>query len=298
MSLLLRSFGAALADVLRPRMLANMVWPLLVLGLAVGVPAVLFWDQASGGLLRWLSGLALVEAVQARWLAWQGGGGGQGLPLLEWLATLGGVLVSLMLAALLFMVALLCAVVLASAVLAPLVARDVARRCHPRLAQRGEATFRQSLMWSLGALARALLLLLLSLPLWWVPVLHLLVPPLVWGWLNARVMGFDVLSEWATRAELLALLRSERRSLFVMGVATSLLGAAPALVWISGLWFAALFVVLMPLAALIYMAVLVFTALWFSHYTLAVLARMRESVDGSMDDLLLIEKHVQPDTAN
>jgi hypothetical protein len=195
---------------------------------------------------------------------------------LQWLGALGGALVGLMLAVLLFTVALLCAVVLASAVLAPLVARDVAWRCHPRLARRGEATFWQSLMWSLGALARALLLLVLSLPLWWVPGVHFIVPPLIWGWLNARVMGFDVLSEWATRAELLAVLRSERRALLVMGVVTSLMGAAPALVWISGLWF---------------------TALWFSHYTLAVLGRMREPLDKSMDELPLMNERQLPHTA-
>ena len=58
-------------------------------------------------------------------------------------------------------------------------------------------------------------------------------------------------------------------------------GAAPAVVWASGLLFAAFFAVLMPLAAMIYMAVLVFTALWFAHYTLDELQLLRDK-NGSM----------------
>ena len=53
------------------------------------------------------------------------------------------------------------------------------------------------------------------------------------------------------------------------------MGAAPAVVWVSGVVFAALFVVLMPLAVVIYMAVLVFSALWFAHFGLACLQEMR-----------------------
>ena len=39
------------------------------------------------------------------------------------------------------------------------------------------------------------------MPLWFVPPLVLIVPPLIWGWLTYRVMGFDVLAEHASREE-------------------------------------------------------------------------------------------------
>ncbi|ARU04101.1 hypothetical protein CCO03_04895 [Comamonas serinivorans] len=268
MTRVLRSLRLALADLLRPRTWAYVVLPILLLGLLVGGVSVLFWDEASSGLLRWLSGWAMVEAVQHHMTRWFGHA--------AWLGDVGGVLVGLMLAMALYTVALLCAVVVASAVLAPLVARDVARRRFGGLARRGETTFWQSVVWSASALARAMLYLLISLPLWWVPGVHFIVPPLIWGWLNARVMGFDVLSDFATGLELRELLRTRRRDLVLMGVVTGLLGAAPAVVWASGLLFAAFFAVLMPLAAMIYMAVLVFTALWFAHYTLDELQLLRD----------------------
>ena len=40
-----------------------------------------------------------------------------------------------------------------------------------------------------------------SLPLWLIPPLVLVVPPLIWGWLTYRVFSFDVLSLHASRDE-------------------------------------------------------------------------------------------------
>ena len=171
--------------------------------------------------------------------------------------------------------AMLVLVVLASALLAPVVAGDVARRRFPVLARRGESTFVRSVAWSLGSLGKALLLLLVSLPFWVIPGVHMLAPPLIWGWLNSRVMSFDALAEFASPGELQQLLKAQRKLLLGMGVVAALLGAAPAVVWVSGIVFAALFVVLMPLAVIIYMAVLVFTALWFAHFGLACLQDLR-----------------------
>ena len=51
----------------------------------------------------------------------------------------------------------------------------------------------QSLAWSLGCTLVALVALVASLPLWLIPPLVLVVPPLIWGWLTYRVFSFDVL---------------------------------------------------------------------------------------------------------
>ena len=53
------------------------------------------------------------------------------------------------------------------------------------------------------------------------------------------------------------------------------LGAAPSIVWASGLLFAAAFFVLVPLAIWIYTLVFAFSALWFGHYCLDALAQLR-----------------------
>jgi hypothetical protein len=49
------------------------------------------------------------------------------------------------------------------------------------------------------------------------------------------------------------------------------LGAAPSIVWASGLLFAAAFFVLVPIAIWIYTLVFAFSALWFAHYCLDAL---------------------------
>jgi hypothetical protein len=109
--------------------------------------------------------------------------------------------------------------------------------------------------------------------------LILVLPPLIWGWLTYRVMAFDALSEHASREERREIFRRHRGWLLGIGVLTGYLGAAPSVVWASGALFAAAFVLLVPLAIWIYTLVFAFSSLWFAHYSLAALERLRaESV--------------------
>ena len=41
------------------------------------------------------------------------------------------------------------------------------------------------------------MLIVLSIPLWLIPPLVMVLPPLIWGWLTYRVFGYDVLAEHA-----------------------------------------------------------------------------------------------------
>ncbi len=100
--------------------------------------------------------------------------------------------------------------------------------------------------------------LVVSLPLWLVPPLILILPPLIWGWLTYRVMAFDALSEHASREERREVFRRHRGWLLGIGVLTGYLGAAPSLLWASGALFAAAFVILVPLAIWIYTLVFAF----------------------------------------
>jgi hypothetical protein len=72
--------------------------------------------------------------------------------------------------------------------------------------------------WSAACTAAALLALVLSIPLWFVPPLVLVLPPLIWGWLTCRVLAFDVLAQHATPAERRQVLRQQRWPLLAMGV--------------------------------------------------------------------------------
>ena len=142
-------------------------------------------------------------------------------------------------------------------------------------AQEGRLVHRQraARRWALTLLA--LIALVVSMPLWLIPPLVLILPPLIWGWLTYRVMSFDALAEHAEPRSATTLLRTHRLPLLGIGVLCGYLGAAPSIVWASGLLFAAGFFVLVPIAIWIYTLVFAFSALWFAHYCLDALAQLR-----------------------
>jgi hypothetical protein len=126
-----------------------------------------------------------------------------------------------------------------------------------------------------GATLLALVALVATLPLWLVPPLALVLPPLIWGWLTARVMTYDTLAEHASADERRLLATRHRWPLLAIGVIAGFLGAAPSLLWASGALSVVLAPVLIPLAVWIYTLVFAFAALWFAHYLLAALAALR-----------------------
>lgn len=164
---------------------------------------------------------------------------------------------------------------LVSFMMTPALLSWVASRRFPDLARKNGGGFLASLGWTLLSVLIAVFALLLTLPLWLVPPLAMLIPPVIWGWLTYRVLTFDVLAVHASRDERLAVTREHRLSLMCMGVVTGLMGAAPSLVWASGALFAAAFVVLVPIAVWLYTLVFAFSSLWFAHFALAALAELR-----------------------
>jgi Etoposide-induced protein 2.4 (EI24) len=156
----------------------------------------------------------------------------------------------------------------------------------------------------LWATVAALLALLVSIPLWFVPPLVLVLPPLIWGWLTYRVMTYDVLAEHASVDERRELARRHRTSLLGMGVLTGYLGAAPSIVWASGALAIVFAPVLVPVAVWIYTLVFAFASLWFAHFalqSLQALRREREPVeilpprrDGPRDAELIEDARVIP----
>jgi hypothetical protein len=133
-----------------------------------------------------------------------------------------------------------------------------------------------SVMHALGLTTIALLLTVASMPLWFFPLMILVLPPLIWGWLAYRLMVYDVLAEHASKWERRQLIKRHRSSLWLMGIITGYLGGAPSLLWASGLVFMALAPVFIPLAIWMYMLVFAFSALWFTHFALKALKDLRE----------------------
>jgi hypothetical protein len=152
----------------------------------------------------------------------------------------------------------------------------VAERRFGQLERKKGGSLLASLVWSLGSTLLALVALLVSIPLWLIPPLILILPPLIWGWLTYRVMSYDALVDHASAEERRELFRRHRASLLLIGVLSGYLGAAPSLLWASGAMFIAMAPLLVPVAIWLYTLVFAFSSLWFAHYCLAALEQMRK----------------------
>jgi len=252
----------AAAYCLHPRVIALSILPLLVMvAVALGT-GWMFWDAAVDGVFLWLEGWDLFARI-GDWL------GGMGLGSLR---TVIAPLIVVFVATPVIVVLTLMAV---AVLMSPALVRLVGERRFPALQRRQGASILASIGWSLGSTVLALIALVLTLPLWLVPPLVLLLPPLIWGWLAYRVLAFDALAEHATAEERRLVLRRHRLRLLAMGIVTGYLGGAPSIVWASGALFAAAFVLLVPVAIWIYTVVFAFSSLWFAHYCLAALQELR-----------------------
>ncbi|MES2422909.1 MAG: EI24 domain-containing protein [Pseudomonadota bacterium] len=256
------SFWRATAYCLHPRVIALSFLPLaLMAALALGL-GYFFWEPTTGWVREWLDASALLNTM----LAWL-----QGLGLGNLKTVLAPLVVIFAVTPLIVLLSLIVVAVLMTPTLVAMVAE---RRFSTLERKKGGSLF-ISVVWSLGSTLLALIALIVSMPLWLVPPLILILPPLIWGWLTYRVMAFDALADHASAEERRELLRRHRGALLGIGIVTGYLGAAPSIIWASGALFAAAFVILVPVAIWIYTLVFAFSSLWFSHYCLAALEKLR-----------------------
>jgi hypothetical protein len=288
MTQLLDSFWRAVAYCLHPRVIALSFLPLVIMvALSLGLGYFL-WDPAVDWVFLRLESWDLLKTVWA-WLQEVGAGN---------LKTVVAPLVVIFAVTPLVVVLSLLVV---AVLMAPALVAMVAERRFPRLERKRGGSLLASVLWSLGSTLLALVALVVSIPLWLIPPLILVLPPLIWGWLTYRVMTFDALADHASREERRQLVRRHRGWLLLIGVATGYLGAAPSVVWASGALFAMAFVLLIPIAIWIYTLVFAFSALWFSHYCLAALEQLRaEQAAGpgaAAPAVPVASGHVQPPSA-
>ena len=262
MNLMLNSFWRAAAYCLHPRVIALSFLPLVIMvGLALGL-GYFFWEP----VLEWVRvSLDSFGWMTTIWTWLQNNGMG----------SLKTVLVPLLVIFAITPVVVILSLILVAVLMTPAMVSLVAERRFPKLEHKKGASFAAMVGWSFSSTLLAVLAMLVSIPLWFIPPLILIVPPLIWGWLTYRVMSFDALAEHASSEERKALFKNHRGNLLVIGIISGYLGAAPSLVWASGALFAAAFVILVPVAIWIYTLVFGFASLWFSHYCLAALAQLR-----------------------
>lgn len=262
MNAVLDAFWRSVAYCLHPKVI---LWSFLPLALMVGVTAGLgyfYLDALLDTVQRMLESMDWLQMLWA-WLESMGVG------------KLKTVLVPLLVILVLTPVVVVACLLVVATLMAPMLVGLVGKRRFPELEKQGSGSYLLSAGWALVSTLAALLALIISLPLWLIPPLVLVLPPLIWGWLTYRVMAFDALSDYATRAERQVIFERHRWPLLAMGVFAGYLGAAPSLVWSFGFVAVALAPLLVPVSIWLYTLLFAFSSLWFTHYGLKALQDLR-----------------------
>lgn len=262
MTLVLDAFWRAFAYCLHPRVMLASLAPLFLMATGLGLLGYFFWEPAIDQVRM---GLENFELLHSAWALLERIGMG-GLK-----AVLAPMLVILVVTPVVVIGSLL----LVALVMTPALVRMVAARRFPHLVALQGASFWRSALWSVAVSLAALSACLLTLPLWLLPPVALVLPPLIWGWLTAKVMAFDALAEHASAQERRTILRQHAVPLLVIGVVCGYLGAAPSLIWSMGMMVIVWAPILLPLSVWLYTLVFAFASLWFVHYCLAALEALR-----------------------
>ena len=231
-----RSLAYAAANLLHPRMLWLMLWPVLA--------ALLFWSTVAFFLLGWI--VARLAAKLDQLL--------HGVSLItfdvsDWTLVAAKVIVYLGFIPLVYMTAL----VILSIFGMPAMVDHVAARSYPALERRRGGDTLGSAWNSVVALLGMLGLAVVTLPLWLFPPLWPLIPLLVMAWANQRLLRYDALAEHAAPEEARAVFAERRGALYLLGLLMALAAYVP----LVGFFVPAFF------------------ALGFIHYLLGALERRR-----------------------
>lgn len=237
------------ANLLHPRILWLMVWPMLVSLVVWLTVAVVLWARTARGLAevlgRWmqsafffvrfdLGDAALVAAHVALFLLF--------VPLVY-----------------------LTALFILSMFGMEKMVNHVAERSYPGLERRRGGNLGGSVANGVGSLLGMAALALASVPLWLVPPLWPLIPVAILGWANQRLLRYDALAEHADAGERATLFRALRGKLYLLGVLFALAAYVPVL----GLFAPVVF------------------GLAFIHYLLGSLLAFRErAADGAVSPSL------------
>ena len=263
MKLMIDTFWRSLVYCLHPRVILLSLLPLSVMVLFTGAMGYFFWESAVSQVRWFLESSGFINEIGA-WLDSAGLG-----PLKAAWAPLIVVVIATP------VIVVLCLLVV-SLTVSPAIVNLVSQRSFNKLERLHGASFWGVLLWSLGSAMLAVLAMLACVPLWLIPPLALVLPPLIWGWLTYRVVAFDVLAAHASRQELKILLARHRFELMIMGVMAGYLGAAPSLIWSVGLMTLVMAPILLPVSIWLYVLIFIFFTLWFAHYCLTALEQLRK----------------------
>ena len=221
-----RSLLYALANVLHPRMLWLMLWPMLVALAVWGTVALFAWGWLVLRLAAWLR-----QALDYA-LAW---------------SHVDFATAALVAANVLLFIAFVPLVYLTALLILSLFGMQqmvdyVARRAFPDLERRRGGGVAGSGWNSVLALLGMLLFAVLSIPLWLLPPLWPIIPLVILAWVNQRLLRYDALAEHADAGEMTRIFRSRRGALYVLGLLLALAAYVPLIGFFAPVLFGLAFI--------------------------------------------------------
>lgn len=214
------------ANLLHPRMLWLMVWPMLVSLVFWGAVAAAFWERLAAAL----------AALFQRWL--EPAAGFLHLDLGGATSLAAYVVLVLLLVPLVYLTALF---ILGAFGMQKMV-DHVASRSFPALERRRGGSVAGSVWNGVAALGGMALLFLVSLPLWLLPPLWPLIPLAIFAWGNQKLLRYDALAEHGDAAEMARLFRERRGALLTLGLLFALLAYVPFVGFIGPVLFGLAFI--------------------------------------------------------
>ncbi|MFZ9390059.1 MAG: EI24 domain-containing protein [Polynucleobacter sp.] len=264
MSDLIRSLGLALVGTMHPKMLWLSFRPFLIVSIFWGVVIWLIWSPALEMLRTFLTASIFTSWIQSG-LEYVGFDEAR-----AWIAPLFLVILLIPIIAISLLVFIAFSTV-------PAVVDSVAKqKAYEGIIRIKGGSFIGSFFYTLWSALICLALVMLTLPVWWIPPLFAILPPLLWGWLTMRLMAYDVLLDHATPEERNQLLEEHRWTLLGMGVVAGMIGAVPTFFWATSVLALVLFPFVSFVALWIYSLIFIFSALWFSHFLLHALKQLRQ----------------------
>jgi hypothetical protein len=261
---LIRSLGLALVGTMHPKMLWLSFRPFLIVSIFWGVVIWLIWSPALEMLRTFLTASIFTSWIQSG-LEYVGFDEAR-----AWIAPLFLVILLIPIIAISLLVFIAFSTV-------PAVVDSVAKqKAYEGIMRIKGGSFVGSFFYTLWSAFICLALVMLTLPVWWIPPLFAILPPLLWGWLTMRLMAYDVLLDHATPDERNQLLEEHRWTLLGMGVVAGMIGAVPTFFWATSVLALVLFPFVSFVALWIYSLIFIFSALWFSHFLLHALKQLRQ----------------------
>jgi hypothetical protein len=220
-----RSLAYAVANLLHPRMLWLMLWPVLA--------ALAFWSAVAFFLVGGI--VARLAAKLDQFL--------HGMPFVtfdvtDWTLIAAKVIVYLGFIPLVYFTALLILSIFGM----PAMVEHVARRSYPQLERLRGGSLLGAAWNGVVALVGMAVLLLASIPLWLFPPLWPLIPLFVMGWANQRLLRYDALADHAGPGEMAAVFRERRPQLYALGFLMALAAYVPLVGFFVPAYFALAFI--------------------------------------------------------